>query len=119
MCLENAIRIGVDVDGRLLTRTHMGQAGFTEIRLDPDAPTRQQREHRCARIDEVADLQVIDPRHDAVVGRHHRRVGQIEPGLVELGLGCADRRMAIDLDIRIAVQRGHGVGDLLCVRRNC
>ena len=26
--------------------------------------------------------------------------------------------MAIDLDIRIAVQRGHGIGDLLCVRRN-
>ena len=52
-------------------------------------------------------------RHDAVVGRHHRRVGEIEPGPVELGLGGADRRMAIDIDIRIAVQRDHGVGDLL------
>ena len=91
----------------------MGQAGFAEIRLDPDASARHQREHGGSGIDEVADLQVVDPCHDAVVGRHHRRVGQIEPGLVELGLGRADRRMAIDLDIRIAVQRGHGVGDLL------
>ena len=80
---------------------------------------RHHREHGGAGIDEVADLQVIDPRHDAVVGRHHRRVGQIEPGLVELGLGCADRRMAIDLDIWIAVQRGHGVGDLLCRSMQC
>ena len=91
----------------------MGQAGLAEIRLDPDASARHHREHGGAGIDEVADLQVIDPRHDAVVGRAHRRVGQIEPSLVELGLGCADRRMTIDLDIWIAVQRGHGIGDLL------
>ena len=111
--LERAIRISVDVDRRLLTWTHVGQAGFAEIRLDPDAPARQQREHGGAGIDEVADLQVVDPRHDAVVGRRHRRIGEIEPGTVELGLGGANRRMAIDLDIRIAVQRNDGVGDLL------
>ena len=64
-------------------------------------------------IDEAADLQVVDPRHDAVVGRRHRRIGEIEPGAVELRLGRANRRMAIDLDIRIAVQRDDGVGDLL------
>ena len=46
-------------------------------------------------------------------GATHRRIGEIEPGTVELGLGCTDRRVAIDLDIRIAVQRCHGVGDLL------
>ncbi len=96
----------------------MGQAGFAEIRLDPDASARHHREHGGAGIDVVADLQVIDPRHDAIVRRVHRRVGQIEPGLVELGLGGADRRVAIDLDIWIAVQRGHGVGDLLCDRCN-
>ena len=116
MGLEGAIRISVDVDCGLLTRTHVGQAGFAEIRLDPDASARHHREHGGAGIDEVADLQVIDPCHNAIVRRVHRRVGQIEPSLVELGLGCADRRMAIDLDIRIAVQRGHGVGDLLCGR---
>ena len=119
MRLEGAIRISVDVDGCLLTRTHVGQAGFAEIRLDPDASARQQREHGGSGIDEVADLQVIDPRHDAVVGRRHRRVGEIEPGPVELRLGCADRRMAIDLDIRIAVQRDHGVGDLLFDPMRC
>ena len=113
MRLEDAIWISIDVDDCLLTRTHVGQAGLAEVRLDPDASARHQREHRGSRIDEVADLQVVDPGHDAVVGRHHRRVGQIEPGPVELGLGCADGRMAIDLDVRIAVQRGHGVGDLV------
>ena len=116
MRLEAAIRIYVDVDCGLLTRTHVGQAGFAKIRLDPDALARHHREHRGAGIDEVADLQIVDPCHDAVVRRHHRRVRQIEPGPVELSLRRADRRMAIDLDIRITVQRGHGVGDLLADR---
>ena len=118
MRLDGLIWISVDVDDRRLTRTHMGQAGFAEVRLDPDASARQQREYRCSGIYEVAELQVIDPCHDAVVGRHHSRVGQIEPGLVELGLGCADRRMPIDLNIWITIQRSYGVGDLLCIRRN-
>ena len=113
MRLEGAIRKSVDVDCRRLTRTHVGQAGFAEIRLDPDAPARHHREHGGSGIDEVADLQVVDPCHDAVIGRHHRRVGEIELGPVELRLGRADGRMAIDFDIRIAVQRGHGVGDLV------
>src|ERR1700733_8187802 len=38
MGLEGAIRISVDVEDRLLARTHVGQADFSEIRLDPDAP---------------------------------------------------------------------------------
>src|ERR1700723_1737757 len=38
MPFEGAVRINVDVDCCLLTRTHMGQAGFAEIRLDPDTP---------------------------------------------------------------------------------
>ena len=47
--LERVIRISVDVDRRLLTWTHVGQAGFAEIRLDPDAPARQQRRTRAHR----------------------------------------------------------------------
>src|ERR1700722_19842698 len=34
--LELAIRISIDVDRRLLTWTHVGQARFAEIRLYPD-----------------------------------------------------------------------------------
>ena len=111
--LELAIRISVDVDRCLLTRTHVSEAGFAEIRLDPDAPARHQREHGRTGIDEAADLEVVDLRHDAVVGRRHRRIGEIEPSTVELRLGRADRRMAVVLDVRIAVQRNYGVGDLL------
>ena len=102
---ERTIRISIDVDRCLLTWMHVGQARFAEIGLDPDASARQQREHGGARIDEVADLEVLDPRHDAVVGRRNRRIGKIEPGAVELGLGCADRRVAIDLDVWIAARR--------------
>ena len=110
---ERAVRIGIDVDRRLLAWTHMGQARLAEIRLDPDAPARQQREHGRPWIDEIADLEVVDPRHNAVLGRRHRRIGEIELGSVELGLGRAHRRVVLDLDIRVAVQGDHGVGDLL------
>jgi hypothetical protein len=43
--LELVVRVGIDADRRNLTWTHMGQARFAEIRLDPDAPARQQREY--------------------------------------------------------------------------
>src|ERR1700722_7852776 len=110
---EGAIWISIYVDHRLLTRAHVGKAGFAEIRLDPDAPARQQREYRGAGIDEIANLQVVDPRHNAVIGRRHHAVREIEPRAVEFGLGGADRWMAIDLDVRIAIQGDDGIGDLL------
>jgi hypothetical protein len=91
----------------------MSKRAFAEIRLDPEAAARKQRERDGARVDIVADLQLVDLGHDAVVGRRHRRVGEIELRPVELGLGFADRRMAIDIDIRVAVQSNHGTGDLL------
>src|SRR6516164_10573319 len=53
MRLERATRISIHVDRRLLTWTHVGQASFAEIRLDPDATARQQRKHGGAGIDEI------------------------------------------------------------------
>ena len=118
MRLEGAVRIGVNADCCLLTWAHVGQAGFAEIGLDPDAPAGQLRKHRGARFDEIPDLQFVNPCHDAVIGRDDRRIGEIEPRLVELGLRCSDRRVALDRDIRIAVQRDYGAGDLLFDRCN-
>src|ERR1700731_3802968 len=37
MRFEGAIWISVDIDYCVLTRAHVGQAGFAEVRLDPDA----------------------------------------------------------------------------------
>ena len=94
MRLERPARISINVDRRFFAWAHMGQIGFAEIRLDPDALTRQQPEHGRAGIDEVADLQIVDPRHDAVLGCDNRRVGQIEAGPVELRFCRTDRGMA-------------------------
>src|SRR5580658_7141463 len=110
---KRAIRIGIDADRRLLAWTHVSETRLAEIRLDPDAPARQQRKHGGAGIDEVADLQVVNPCYGAVVGRDHRGIGEIKPGAVELCPGCANRRMTIDLDVWIAVQRSYRIADLL------
>ena len=67
---------------------------------------------------EAADLQIVDLGHDAVVGRPHRHIRQIEPRAVELGPRGANRRMVIDINVRIAAQPNDGTGDLLLDRRD-
>lgn len=66
----------------------------------------------------VADLQVVDLGHDAVIRRIHRGVGEIQLRFVELRLGFANAGMTVDFDIRVAVQGDHGAGDLLFDRGN-
>ena len=60
MGLEGPARITSTSIAASSTLTHVGQAGFAKIRLDPYASAGHHREHGGAGIDVVADLQFID-----------------------------------------------------------
>src|SRR6185436_6683732 len=67
--LELAAAVGVDLDGGRLAGAHVGELVFLEIRFDPDVTRGNQGEDRSAGGNRVADLQLLDLRDDAVVGR--------------------------------------------------
>ena len=91
MAVEVALRVGVDLDVDRLPRPHAVELGLLVVRDDPDLVGHEHREVR-ARLRILADgAGKVDDAARLVGG--DGRVGEVELGLVELGLRLGEARL--------------------------
>ena len=108
--------IGVDLDGRLLSRPDIGQLGFFRARLDPDVVGRDDVEGGGRGGEILAGLQRRHVGHDACEGGVDDRMRELARGLVARGHRVLVFGMIFDRRIGIAVQIGGEAGKLLLQR---
>ncbi len=116
--LEDMIGKRIDLDRDRLSRRDIGEIRFLQVGVDPGFRGVDDGEHRRARDDEAAELNLVDLRRDpGHRGAHH--------GVIEIALGLRQRRLGLGVggkllerQIGIAEQLGFRAGKLLLDERH-